>query len=267
MSVLMNYSPPGIRRIGAAFSAKTHSYATHAVVQEAVLARLADLVIAHGGPWGPCVDAGAGIGGWQRVLAERGVGVSTVCIDISGAALRYARTHQPDNALYAEGDVCNLPLRQGRCGMIVCASVLQWVTDSSAVLRQFNDALRPGGMFAFGVFMDGTLCELDSLRQESKIAPPVCFFGERQWNAMLIDAGLEPVASVVYAQTTIHTSAWDALRSLSRLGAGATAVPGMSRGRLRSFCTEYERRFRTPEGVPLKYVMRAGLARKAGDHA
>ena len=46
--------------------------------------------------------------------------------------------------------------------LIVSSSVLQWIDDFDALLQKIAKTLLPGGIFAFAMFSEGTLCELSA---------------------------------------------------------------------------------------------------------
>lgn len=88
------------------------------------------------------LDAGCGTGsmlGWlRRFPAARVVGV-----DLSPDALRFCR--QRGEAALALGSVLDLPLRDGRFDLAICADVLQHLPDPVGALSELHRVLRPGG--------------------------------------------------------------------------------------------------------------------------
>lgn len=83
------------------------------------LDRLADLVEGAGGP---LLELGAGTGRLALPLAARGIGV--VALDASDAMLEQlvAKQHHDDRCAPLLADMACIPLRDGTCGVVLCAT-------------------------------------------------------------------------------------------------------------------------------------------------
>lgn len=112
------------------------------------LASLADAVARYVPPGGLVLDLGCGTG--ELAAAAAAAGMRAVGCDISPQMLRQARAA----GLAGSGSVYwlrldpgwqTLPLRAGSFDAVVAASVLEYVADPAAVLRECRRLLRPGG--------------------------------------------------------------------------------------------------------------------------
>jgi 2-polyprenyl-6-hydroxyphenyl methylase/3-demethylubiquinone-9 3-methyltransferase len=96
---------------------------------------------------GMAVDLGCGGG----LIAERLArdGATVVGVDLSGASLRVARAHGAGVArlLYARGDALRAPLPAACADLVLCADVLEHVTDWRALLAEAARIARPGAQF------------------------------------------------------------------------------------------------------------------------
>lgn len=261
MDLFFNPSPrgtrPGKRRIEACFSAKAGRYDEVAVVQQKVGRRLAALMEGRGGIGFPCADLGCGTGAFHR---GGGTGL-LVGVDLSREMLaRFRRA--VEGAFAVRGDVERLPLRTGCLGTALLNWVLQWSEHPRRVVAEVSRCLRPGGWLGFSVLLRGTLEEFYTLLREGGREIPVVLPEKGEFESWLGSAGLEIAAGLVSEEVQHFAGAREALKSLSAMGAGATGGPLLRRSDVDSFCREYDRRFVSPRGVPLRWVVLTGLARK-----
>jgi 2-polyprenyl-3-methyl-5-hydroxy-6-metoxy-1,4-benzoquinol methylase len=105
---------------------------------------------------GRALDAGCGSGVFTALLARSGYKV--LAVDESEAMLDAARRHCGSALADAEGSVefrtasledLNVPARS--FDVILCLSVLEYVADDAAALRQLGDAVTPGGVLVLSV--------------------------------------------------------------------------------------------------------------------
>jgi SAM-dependent methyltransferase len=116
------------------------------------LAQLSDAVKDRVGDGGELLDLGCGSGELARHLAATGYRV-TGC-DIAPEMLRHAQAADQAHAvlwILLEPRWHTLPFAPGGLDAVVAVSVLEYVPDPSAVLRQCARVLRPGGTLLFTV--------------------------------------------------------------------------------------------------------------------
>ncbi len=121
--------------------------ARQAVLVECLQAR--DLT---GGSW---LDAGCGTGTLSRLLAARGCSVLGVdaAKEMVEAADQLAQGGDRSVQLKFQlvETIARLPLVSNSCDGILCSSVLEYVPDVDACLKEFARVLRPGGLLLVSV--------------------------------------------------------------------------------------------------------------------
>ena len=150
------------------FSAAAETYDRHARPQLA----LAQSVVSMLPETYPeqILELGSGTGLLTRLLTERFPEVRIDAVDVAEKMIAHCRVkfqHLPqinwivgDAQTYGEGE---------RYPLIVSSSALHWVADLRETCTTIFNGLEPGGTFAFGLMLQGTLKELHDLRM--KIAP------------------------------------------------------------------------------------------------
>jgi len=121
--------------------------ARQAVLSECLGAR--DLT---GASW---LDAGCGTGTLSRWLAERGCQVIAVdaSVEMVQAAAQLAQADERSIQLRFERveTIAQLPLLSQSCDGVLCSSVLEYVSDVDACLKEFARVLRPDGLLLVSV--------------------------------------------------------------------------------------------------------------------
>ena len=101
----------------------------------------------------PCLDMGCGDGSISRQVAARGIRV--VGFDQSETMLVLARRRAVEEGVGSQTEymLASLPLSEeltkayeNSAGLVICSSVMEYVDDYEAVLRQFHSMLKPGGV-------------------------------------------------------------------------------------------------------------------------
>jgi malonyl-CoA O-methyltransferase len=150
------------------FSAAAETYDRHALPQlalaQSVVSMLPEIYPEH------ILELGAGTGQLTRLLTERFPEVPIDALDLAEKMVEHSREKFQrfqqinwivgDAQTYWSGD---------RFPLIVSSSALHWVSDLSATFDNIFQSLEPGGTFALGMMLEGTLKELHDLRQE--VAP------------------------------------------------------------------------------------------------
>jgi SAM-dependent methyltransferase len=133
--------------VQALFDAKAATWAAKYAPGGALAGRrswLAAAVRAQAGPGGRVLDLGCGSGDLARHLTDIGLRV-TGC-DISERMLEQAERAEPAGTWVTLDPAWReLPFRAGVFGAVVASSVLEYVPDPEAVLRECARVLAPGG--------------------------------------------------------------------------------------------------------------------------
>jgi ubiquinone/menaquinone biosynthesis C-methylase UbiE len=99
------------------------------------------------------LDAGSGLGGPSRHLAERygchveGVDLTPAFVEV--AELLSERAGLADRLSYTVGDVTALPFEPARFDLVWCEHVVMNIADRPSLYREFRRVLKPGGLLAF----------------------------------------------------------------------------------------------------------------------
>jgi len=99
------------------------------------------------------LDAGSGLGGPSRHLAERygchveGVDLTPAFVEV--AELLSERAKVADRLSYTVGDVTALPFEAARFDLVWCEHVAMNIADRPKLYREFRRVLKPGGLLAF----------------------------------------------------------------------------------------------------------------------
>ena len=101
------------------------------------------------------VDAGCGTGTLSRWLAEqgchvRGVDAAQEMVQI-GASIALDKKYTGTLTLQCIETIATLPVSSGSLDGVLCSSVLEYVQNPDACLREFVRVLRPGGLLLVSV--------------------------------------------------------------------------------------------------------------------
>ena len=154
--------------IGQRFSAAAGTYDRHARPQlalaQSVVSMLPEIYPVQ------ILELGSGTGQLTRLLTERFPEVPIEAVDVAEKMVERGRAkfgHFPqinwiigDAQTYWDGN---------RYPLIVSSSALHWVADLQAACENIFQCMEPGGTFALGMMLRGTLKELHELRKA--IAP------------------------------------------------------------------------------------------------
>jgi malonyl-CoA O-methyltransferase len=267
----MKSLPVSTRQVRQHFSAHAKEYDCHAQVQKRVVAGLMARLPADLQPYRIALDLGTGTGDLARQLRERAPDLPLFVADIAHAmtctaALRVARVTAFD------ADAETLPLRPASLGLVLSASMYQWVNDLPSAFSEIARVLRPGGLFAFALFGAGTLAELRAAHTAALVESGHAASSHMQRfpdaqavAAALARAGLTGELEALDEQEE-HPDVPHLLRSLKRIGAqnAASQRPAGLSGRRTTerMMAIYQERFGVPGGIPATYQVIYGLARR-----
>jgi len=119
--------------------------------RQAVLVECLEARDLAGGSW---LDAGCGTGTLSRLLAERGckvLGVDAAREMVEAAGQQVQRGESVQLKFERVETIARLPMASHSFDGVLCSSVLEYVPDVDACLREFARVLRPGGLLLVSV--------------------------------------------------------------------------------------------------------------------
>jgi len=261
-----------VRRVREHFSRHAAEYDRYAVVQKAVVTRLLAQLPPHALAAGPVLDLGCGTGELAARFACHHPLRPLLVADIAHGMTRHAASAIPDACPF-DADAAALPLRDGCCGLVLSASMYQWVNDLSDAFREVARVLRPGGWFACALFGAGTLRELRTAHQaalnecgRAGTSHMQSFPDQGQVAAALAAAGLQATLDSG-EEVEVHPDVTTLLHNLKRIGAqnaSSRRSPGLPERRVTLRMMElYRQLFGRDDGIPASYEVICAVARKS----
>lgn len=244
--------------IGQRFSAAAGTYDRHARPQQA----LAQSVISMLPEFFPkqILELGSGTGQLTRLLAERFPDTPIDAVDVAEKMVEHSRSafaHHPRITwIVADAQTyqANAPYP-----LIASSSALHWVADLRETFKNIFENLEPGGTFALGMMLQGTLKELHALRAE--IAP-----GKTPQIALptfeVIKASLQSTGFCLHhskhsEEKILYPDAQTFLKAIHEQGVTGGRVSAgnapLSRSELSQLVVDYQENHATDEGVCATY--------------
>jgi len=251
------------KRVAVRFDRTAKSYDLGAAVQREITQRLAGLIksgIGSGQLW---CDIGSATGALLEYLMPMPDKTKFICLDMAFSPLRYA-AQRNYGGLSLNGDIEFPPIRPASLDGAAAASMLQWVSSPELALRKIFEILKPDGLLYFAVFVEDSFKELNAVRSNRGLLPAVWLPSENELFSMFESAGFHILKESIqpFRKTLQFTDAVSALKSLSNIGATATADKLLNRKELDKLCRDYTSMFSEDGMVNLTYSSVIGMARK-----
>lgn len=250
--------------IAAAFHTNAAQYDRHVMVQKRVVTQLAGSVALHRdhAP-GHILDVGTGTGALLEQLQARYPSARLTGVDIALNMCLKSQQKMGAACQVVNGAAEALPFRTATFDLAVSASVLQWVSDLPAALRELCRVVRPGGDVAVAFFCHGTLQELQCCFQD--VAGGESSQTSRLHRFWTVDDVSEIVNSIGFKRAVIsvetevdwYDDLYSLLRGIKNIGAGT--VSGGSgyglgwRGVLQEVSRRYQQLYGENGKIPATY--------------
>ena len=229
-------------KVGRSFHQQAVEYDQHSSVQKRVVSRLVSLVknYAVGVP-AAVLDIGCGTGQLLSSLGDQFPQTRLYGLDLAYNMTQCAADRLGADALFVNADAEHLPFRNGSFDLLVSTSTLQWLDNLEVFFQQARRVTHANGLLCIAFFGGRTLCELrecyrDVVEQRidssSGYIDRLHRFMDRsdvEHALELIDYDQAMIMSEI--ETEYYSDVHDLLRSIKRIGAGAS-VQGDSRGGL-----------------------------------
>jgi malonyl-CoA O-methyltransferase len=251
--------------IGDRFSAAAETYDRHARPQlalaQSVIAALPELYPEQ------ILELGPGTGQLTRLLVERFPDVPIDAVDIAGKMVERSRKQfdRFPQVSWIQGDA-QIWRGLSPYPLIVSSSALHWVDDLCATCRNAFENLEPGGLFALGMMLEGTLKELHEMRLAvaPDKAPQRLLPSFNRLVEALEDAGFHIVRKKLSEEEIIYDDAATFLRAIHEQGVtgGKVSVGSapLSRKEINQLIEDYQEAYATPDGVKATYETATLLA-------
>ncbi|MGB9082209.1 MAG: methyltransferase domain-containing protein [Desulfuromonadaceae bacterium] len=255
-------------RIAAAFHQKAVEYDQHVLVQKRVVKNLAGSIEEHLKRVPEHIlDVGTGTGALLEQLHVRYPEARLTGMDIALNMCLQTQQKLGSACTVVNGDAENLPFRTGIFDLVVSTSVLQWVGNLSAALKELRRVVRPGGDISLSFFCHGTLGELqhcfrDAISQRSpdnsqKMSRLHGFRTVDDVKSIVNGMDFERFVITVETEVDWYDDLRSLLRSIKNIGAGT--VSGGSggglgwRGVLNETSRLYGERYGQDNKIPATY--------------
>ncbi len=261
--VSMNRTPEA-GFIASEFHKYAEHYDRHVLVQRRVVTQLAGSVELHldRAPE-HILDVGTGTGALLEQLHACYSSARLTGVDI---ALNMCLKSQQKMGAYSQivnGTVEALPFKADTFDLVVSASVLQWVSDLPAAIREIYRVVTPGGYIGIAFFCRGSLHELHQCLSEvtvggsSKMSRLHRFWTVDDVTEIISRLGF--ASSVISVETEVdwYDDLYSLLRAIKSIGAGAVSGGtelGLGwRGLLQETSRRYQKLYGVNDRIPATY--------------
>ena len=240
------------------FSAAAETYDRHARPQLA----LAQSVISMLPEMYPeqILEIGSGTGLLTKLLVQRFPDVPIDAIDAAEKMVAHGR------AKFAKYPQVNWVVGDAqtwwggdRYPLIASSSALHWVTDLRAACANIAESLEPGGTFALGMMLKGTLKELHNLRREiaPEKTPAITLPTYEETKACLLAAGFHVERRMHSEEEIIYDDAAAFLQAIHEQGVTGGKVSAgnapLNRTELSRLIADYQGSYASDGGVYATY--------------
>ena len=234
------------------FGRQLHDYRRHAVVQESMAERLAELTskLAPSSEIERTLEIGAGSAGLTDALLSRikvkqyfANDLVPESVDLVNAV---TQQHKVKQLIFLTGDIEQLNLPQN-LDLIVSGATVQWLDELHSFFRRMANALNDGGQLCFSSFGPENMHEIKELTQ----------VGLTYHTLDELRALTEPWFDVEIMTEELHELEFPnptaVLKHVSKTGVNGLNQTPWTRSQHHSFVERYQQNYSTDTGVQLTY--------------
>lgn len=237
------------------FLRSTHSYDQQAIAQQIIANRLLEMLFQHSFRSEKILEVGCGSGFLTKSFLKKCSPGKIILNDLYPIQKQLADALIKTNYQFIEGDAENLVWKD-KLDLIITSSTIQWFNNPAAFISNCRDCLLPNGILAFSTFLPGNLQEIYQLTGVG-----LNYFSEETLRLML-DTDFE-VLETRSEEIKVHfPSTRHVLKHLSDTGVTGVSTKRWNKESYHEFNNEYEKLFRTDEGLKLTYTPAYFIARK-----
>lgn len=255
---------PEVGLIATAFHNNADNYDQHVLVQKRVVTQLAGSVALHRDHEAEHIlDVGTGTGALLEQLHARYPLARLTGVDIALNMCLKCQQKMGSVCSVVNGSAEALPFKSGVFDLVVSASVLQWVSDLSAAIREMCRVVRPGGDLCVAFFCHGSLGELQhcfydvNAGSSAKMSRLHSFWTVDDVKSVVNSIDFEKVVITVETETDWYDDLYSLLRSIKNIGAGTVSggsVNGLGwRGVLKETSRRYQELYGQNGRIPATY--------------
>lgn len=198
------------------FSRGAKNYDEAAEVQAIAARELVELVLLHESS--TILDLGSGTSFIAKEILKKNKNVKITEVDISAEMLK-SWVDRPSNVTAIQADIENLSFEKNSFDLIISSFSLQWISDFEKNFSRFFELLKPNGIFAFCLPLDGSLHELKSQDFFNFNALPQL----TEIKSALAKSGFHTEKFIGKTITQNFQDGREALRSLKEIGANSSS--------------------------------------------
>lgn len=232
--------------VTTAFNRAATSYDSQAVAQHSIVKRLAEMIDnCNIEPNGRVLEVGCGTGLLTKEIAHNLKPAQLTLNDISPQMGAVATQYTDAEFICADAE--EFPF-EGEYDLIASSSAMQWFVSPESFIEKMASRMTPGAVMAISTFGVDNLIEITSLSGKGLEYPSVERLREMFERASLrIEEFVEEKITLTFATTR------DVLAHLRETGVNNTSTSKLSFKQTKEMLHEYERRYKTKDGVSLSY--------------
>lgn len=242
------------QKIQGRFNQAALHYDQHAMVQKQMIEQLIDRAKPYFSNTSQyALDLGSGTGYLGKILQREQTQTKIMSLDLSLDMLK-----TQSSCLCVQGDFHELPFRAQSFHEIYSSSALHWAYNTKQVISEITRILIPGGLCALGLFLSGSLCEIQNSWLKTDALPhTMTFLSLSDYLSIFQTAGYSVLESCVINTPLYYESPRAALWSLKKIGSQwhTPITPFITKSKFKQFETHYWQDYGSETQVTLTYVV------------